>query len=100
MFGNVVCTCKSPWKSEMSVIFCESNFFFLFKATPQYMKVSRLGVESELQLPDYTTATATWDLSSDCNLHHSSQQLWIPNPLNKARDQTRILTDPSWVGDC
>ena len=27
------------------------------------MVVPRLGVDSELQLPAYTTATATWDLS-------------------------------------
>ena len=30
---------------------------------PQYMEVPRLGIESELQLPAYTTATAMWDLS-------------------------------------
>ena len=27
------------------------------------MEVPRLGVKSELQLPAYTAATATWDLS-------------------------------------
>ena len=37
----------------------------------QHMEVPRLGVESELQLPAYATATATWDLSHVCNLHHS-----------------------------
>ena len=35
------------------------------------MEVPRLGVESELQLPAYTTATATPDPSHVCNLHHS-----------------------------
>ena len=40
----------------------------------RHMEVPRLGVESELQLPAYTTATAKWDLSSMCNLHHSSWQ--------------------------
>ena len=40
------------------------------------MEVPRLGVELGLQLPAYTTATATamWDLSCVCNPHHSSQQ--------------------------
>ena len=52
------------------------------------MEVPRLGVESELQLPAYATATATWDLRSDCNLHRSSQQQQILKPLSKARDQT------------
>ena len=37
-----------------------------------HMKVPRPGVESELQLPAYTTVTATQDLSCICDLHHSS----------------------------
>ena len=61
------------------------------------MEVPRLGVESDLQLPAYTKATATLDLSHVCNLHHSSQQHQILNPLSKARDRTRILMDPSRV---
>ena len=32
-----------------------------------HMETSRLGVESELQLPAYATATATPDRSSICN---------------------------------
>ena len=56
------------------------------------MEVPRLGVESELQLPAYATATATRDLSYICNLHHSSQQRWILNPLSEARDQTWVPT--------
>ena len=51
------------------------------------MEVLRLGVESELLLPAYTTATAMWDLSRVCDLHHSSQQRWIRYPLGKARDR-------------
>ena len=38
----------------------------------QHMEVSRLEVQSEQQLPAYATATATWDPSHDCDLHHSS----------------------------
>ena len=52
------------------------------------MEVPRLGVESELQLLAYTTATATWDPSRICDPHHSSQQRWILNPLSEARDGT------------
>ena len=55
------------------------------------MKVPRLGVESELQLPAYATATAMQDPSSICDLHHSSQQCCILTPLREARDQTHIL---------
>ena len=61
------------------------------------MDVPRLGVESELWLPAYTTATATQDLSRVCHLHHSSWQRWVFNPLNEARDQTSILMDTSWI---
>ena len=35
------------------------------------MEVPRMGVESELQLPAYTTATAMQDLSLICNPHYS-----------------------------
>ena len=63
----------------------------------QHMEVPGLGVKSEMQLPAYTMATATWDLSCVCELHGSSQQHWILNPLSEARDQTRVLMDSSWV---
>ena len=54
--------------------------------------VPRLGVKSELQLPAYTTATATatQDPSHICDLRHSLWQQQIFNPLSEARDQTRI----------
>ena len=55
------------------------------------MEVPRLGVESEQQLSACATATATPDLSCNCDLHHSSWQCQILHPLNKARDQTCIL---------
>ena len=61
------------------------------------MEISRLGVESELQLPAYTTAAAMLDPSQVCDLHHSSRPCWILNPLNEARDGTRILMDTSRV---
>ena len=51
-----------------------------------HMEVLRLGVESELQLPAYATAIATPDPSHICNLHHSSRQCQILNPLSEARD--------------
>ena len=43
------------------------------------MEVPRLGVKSELQLPAYTTATVTPDLSPICNLHYI---LWQHQILN------------------
>ena len=55
------------------------------------MEVPRLGVESELQLPAYPTATATPDRSCIFDLHHRSLQRQILNPLSEARDQTHVL---------
>ena len=57
-------------------------FVFVFLGLyPRHMEVPRLGVESELQLPAYTTATATPDPSRVWELHHSSWQWGILNPL-------------------
>ena len=61
------------------------------------MEVPRLGIASELQLPAYTTATATGNLSRVRDLHHSSWRCQILNPLSEARDQTCILMDTSWI---
>ena len=47
-------------------------FFFVFLPfpgpLPRHMEVPRLGVQTELQPPAYTRATATQDLSRICNL--------------------------------
>ena len=61
------------------------------------MEVLRLGVKSELQLPAYITAIATPDPRCVCDLHHSSWQCQILNPLSETRDQTGIRMDTSWV---
>ena len=52
------------------------------------MAYGSLGVESEVKLPAYATATARPDPSHVCDLHHSSWQRQILNPLREARDQT------------
>ena len=76
-----------------------SFFYFLFLffcflwPYLKHMEVPRQGVKLELQLP----ATAMPDLSLVCNLHHSLQQCWIPDPLSEVRAQTHILMDSSWI---
>ena len=57
------------------------------------MEVPKLGVQLELQLPTYTTATAMPDRSCVCYLHHSSRQHRIFNPLREAMDQILNLVD-------
>ena len=64
------------------------------------MEVVRPGVQSQLWLPAYITATATSDESSICDLHHSSWQSWILKPLSEARDWTWNLMVPSWIHFC
>ena len=61
------------------------------------MEVLRLEVESELQLPAYTTATAMPDVSLVCDLLHSSWQRRILNPLSEARDESCVLVDAGQV---
>ena len=46
------------------------------------------------------TATPTQDLSCICNLHQSSQQCQILNPLSEASVWTCVLMDTSWVPYC
>ena len=59
------------------------------------MEIPRLGAESELQVLAYTTVAR--DLSCICDLHHSSQQCQILNPLSEAGDQTHNLMVPSYI---
>jgi len=56
--------------------------------------------DSELQLPTYTTATATQDPNHVFDLHHSSRQRRIFNPLSEARDQTCIFVDARQIRYC
>ena len=65
------------------------SFFFFFGFLglhSWHMEVPQLGVESELQLLAYATASAPWDPSHIFDLHHSSWQCQILNPLSEARD--------------
>ena len=70
-------------------------FFVFVVLCLQHMEVPRLAVKAELQLPAYTMATATWDLSRICDAHHSSFQCPILNPLSKAWDGIHVLMDTS-----
>ena len=62
-------------------------FIFAYSAPDlHHMEVPSPGTESKPQLLTYATVTATWDLSHICDLHLSSWQRQILNPLSEARD--------------
>ena len=81
------------WPSFFSFLF----FFCFLGLYLRHMEIPRLGVESELQLPACTTATAMWDPNRVCSLYHSSRQHRILNPLIKARNRTLVLMDTSQI---
>ena len=93
---------KDIW-SFFEVLFIFLGFGWLFVCFCflgphlRHMEVPRLGVKSELQLLAYTIATATEDPSHICNLHHSSWQCQILNPVSEARDRTHNLMDTSRI---
>ena len=72
------------WVNYLSSL--DSFFFFFLELHLPHMEVPRLGAESELQLPAYTTATAMLDPCHVFSLHCSSWQHSILNPLSEASD--------------
>ena len=88
---------KNRFKQHFIYLFIYLFIYVIFLLHPQHTDVPRLGVQSQLQLLAYTTATAMLDLRQVCDLHDSSWQCWILNPLSEAGDRTCILMDTSWV---
>ena len=84
----------SPSWSTCYVLF---YVFCLFRATPVAYGGSQARVHIGVVQRAYITATETPDPSCICDLHHSSCQRWILNPLSEARDQTCALMDTSRV---
>ena len=73
-FKSCFCLLFIPFIKGQNILF----YFCLFLGLhPWHMEIPRLGVKLELQL--LACPTATWVLSSICDLHHSSQQHRIPN---------------------
>ena len=80
-------------------IFILFYFIFIFRATCEAYGSSQAGGQIRAVAASLHHHNMQ-DLSSICDLHHSSRQHQILNPLSKARDQTRILLDISWVCYC
>ena len=64
--------------------------FFFLGPHPQHMEVPSRGVELELQLLAYSTATATPEPSCICDLCHSLWLRQILNPLSESRGQIHM----------
>ena len=70
-------------------------FFCLFRAAPTAYGSSQ--ARGQFGAVATGTTTAMPDLSHVCDLHHSSEQHWILNPLSKARDQICFLMDAGQI---
>ena len=101
---DLLCPGSSHWLPcvclSVSVSKFLPSFFFFFFFSGLHMEVPGLGVKLELEPLAYTTATATQNLSHICNLHHSSRQSWILNPLSEATDRICILMDTRRTLSC
>ena len=94
-YKRVTLICDSMQMYWWSQVFCCLCCSFAFLGQ---MEVPRLGVKLELQLQAYATTIAMEDPSlHHSNLHHSSWQHRIPDPLSEVRDRTCILMDTSWI---
>ena len=102
------CGCLgNQWKSPLHLCFFfffgfyfEIFFFFfflLFSAAPTAYGSSQVRGQIGAAVPAYMTAHSHATSKPNCDLHHSSQQLRILDPLSEARDRTLILMDASWV---
>ena len=102
-------TVPALWQHQVTFVFFSSlltqfsrpgSLFFIYcflELHLQHMEAPRLEVKSELKLPAYSTAIAMQNLSHVCDLHHSSWQCQILNPLSKNRDQTLIFMDTNQI---
>ena len=81
----------------MNYIVCFFFSFLHFRVVPTAYGGSQARGLIEATAAAYTTATAIPHPSRVCNLHHSSRQRQILNPLSEARDRTCNLMVPSQI---
>ena len=74
--------------------------FLLFRATSVAYGSSQARSQIRATVASLRTAIAMPELSHICDLHCSSQQCRIPDPLSETRGQTCILMDTSYVRFC
>ena len=73
-------------------------FFFCFLGLHAWhMEIPWLGSNQSYRCWPTPQPLQCWGPSRAFDLHLSSRQRQIPDPLSEARDRTRILMDPSWI---
>ena len=85
-------TCLGSCRQAFEV-FC-FFFFCLFRATPMAHGGSKARGRIGAVATGLCQSHSNTGLSSVCNLHHSSWQRQLLNPLSKARDRTHNLMVP------
>ena len=100
--GLSLCDCLISLLIEVQLIYnvvidsgVSTRFIFFFLFCPFRAMPTAYG--SSQARDRIGTATATPDLGRVCDLHHSSWQCRILNPLSEARDRTLVLMDASWA---
>ena len=86
-----------PQWGEIQANSCLFVCLFVFRPHLRHIEFPSLRVKSELKLLAYATTIATQDPSRICDLHCSSWQCQILNPLSEARDRTCVLMDASQI---
>ena len=88
------------WTSEhLFFLFFPFFFFFFFRAIPATYESYRARgwIGATAGSLHHGPSKLGSDLSHICNLHYSSLQCQIFNPLSEVRDRTRILMDTSQI---
>ena len=88
------------WKVVYVIFFLFFFFFCIFKAAPAAYGSSQARGWMRASDASLHHSHSNWDPSLIFDLHCSSCQHWILNPLSEVRDQTRILMVTSRVHDC
>ena len=78
----------------------ETSFFCFFRAALMAYESSQARGQIRATAAGLHLSIATPDPSHVCDLHHSSRQCRILNPLSKARDRTHNLMVPSRIRFC
>ena len=101
-FSKILSCCLFFFNFNFYLFIFIFNFFVfcLFRATPMVYGGSQARGLIGATAASLHHSHAMQDSGQICNLHCSSRQHWILNPLSRARDQTHILMEMSQIHFC